>query len=112
MEFGDPVTEGVDGRSFEVFSDVVVDRDGRCQKALCDCSHRQCRWSEPVTYHARYGLLGVRVREASHPGPPRRRERDGSEDSADSVVTSLGAALVHIDDSDGESQARCSDVER
>ena len=40
--------------------------------------------------------------EASHPGPPRRRNR--SEDSADAVLTSLEAALTRIDDSDDESQ--------
>ena len=44
---------------------------------------------------ARYGFGGVRVGEASHPGP---------EDSADAVLTSLEAALTRIDNSDDESQ--------
>ena len=55
-----------------------------------------------VTFQARHGLRGVRVGEASHPGPPRRRNR--SEESDDAVLTSLEAALTRIDDSDDESQ--------
>ena len=92
----------VDGRSFEIFSDVIVDRDGRCQKTLRHRRDRRCQWPESGTIQARHGFRGVRVGEASHPGPPRRRNR--SEDSADAVLTSLEAALTRIDDSDHESQ--------
>ena len=90
----------VDGRPFEIFSDVIVDRDGRCQKTLRHRRGRLCQWPVSVTIQARYGFRGVRVGEASHPGPPRRRNR--SEDSADVVLTSLEAALTRLDDSDDE----------
>ena len=91
-----------DGRPFEIFFDVNVDRDGRCQKTLRRQWDRLCQWPESVMIQARYGFRGVRVGEASHPGPPRRRNR--SEDSADAVLTSLEAALTRIDDSDDEAQ--------
>ena len=64
-----------DGRPFEIFSDVIFDRDGRCQKTLRHRRDRRCRWPKSVTIQARYGFRGVRVGEASHPGPPRRRGR-------------------------------------
>ena len=91
-----------DGRPFEIFFDVNVNRDGRCQKTLRRHWDRLCQWPESVTIQARYGFRGVRVGEASHPGPPKRRNR--SEDSTDAVWTSLEAALTRIDDSDDESQ--------
>ena len=92
----------VDGRPFEFFSDVIVDRDGRCQKTLRHRRDRRCQWPESGTIQAQYGFRGVRVGEASHPGSPRRRNR--SEDSADAMWTRLEAALTHIDDADDESQ--------
>ena len=70
-------------------------------KTLRHRRDRRCQWPESVTIQARYGFRGVRVGEASHPGPPRRRNR--SEDSAEAVLTSLEEALTRIDDSDDES---------
>ena len=46
---------------------------------------------------ARYGLRGVRVGEASNPGPPKTRAHP--EDDPDGVLASLEHALTRIDDS-------------
>ena len=46
-----------------------------------------------------YGFRGVRVGEASNPGPPRTGARARMEEEADAVLSGLEAALTRIDDS-------------
>ena len=48
---------------------------------------------EPGVRNARYGLRGVRVGEASHPGPTRLRDED-------EVLDNLELALTMIDSDD------------
>ena len=47
----------------------------------------------------RYGFRGVRVGEASNPGPPRTRARARTREEAEAVFSGLEAALTRIDDS-------------
>ena len=54
--------------------------------------------------NARYGLRGVRVGEASNPGPPQSRIRPRV-DVAEDIIASLEHDLTHID-SDDEPLAR------
>ena len=60
--------------------------------------------SHTVISKSRYGLRGVRVGEASNPGPPRTRARVRMEQEAEAEATlsCLEAALTHIDDSDDD----------
>ena len=46
-----------------------------------------------------YGFRGVRVGEASNPGPPTTRSRARMEEEAEAVLSGLEAALTRIDDS-------------
>ena len=52
-----------------------------------------------MTRESRYGLRGVRVGEASHPGPPRTRARARMEAEAEALVvlSGLEAAVTRID---------------
>ena len=85
----------VDGRPFEIFSDVIemADAKRRCVIAGIDCSTR-VSWNQLEKFHIQ----------------ARRRRRNRSEDSADVVLTI--SALTRIDDSDNRIAAHCSDVER
>ena len=55
-----------------------------------------------MTRESRCGLRGVRVGEASHPGPPRTRARARMEAEAEAevVLSGLEAAVTRIDDSE------------
>ena len=67
--------------------------------------------SHTVTRNSRYGLRGVRVGEASNPGPPRTlaRVRMEQEAEAEATLSCLEAALTRIDDSDDEPLATWRD---
>ena len=60
---------------------------------------RQCEGSPAVTRDSRYGYRGVRIGEASNPGPPRTRARARMEQEAEVALTGLEAATARIDDS-------------
>ena len=82
-------------------ADGFVDRGVRCEKeggARC----QQCvaiHGGEP-SVRSCYGLRGVRVGEASHPGPPGQ--------SPDDIFSDLEAVLIRIDSSDEEPRSRRS----
>ena len=61
--------------------------------------HRQCEGLPVVTRDSRYGYRGVRIGEASNPGPPRTRARARIEREAEVALTGLEAAITRIDDS-------------
>ena len=64
------------------------------------CDRRQCKWSEAVMREYRHGFRGVRVGEASNPGPPTTHSRARmEEEEAEAVLSGLEAALTRIDDS-------------
>ena len=48
---------------------------------------------------SRYGFRGVRVGEASNPGPPMTRSHTHMEEEAEAALSGLEAALTRIDDS-------------
>ena len=76
-----------------IFSDVRSDRSGRRQEEV----HRGNTdgWESGV-WHSRYGLRGVRLGEASNPGPPGRHIRDSAEETLDNLEREL--TLVESDD--------------
>ena len=57
-----------------------------------------------MTRESRCGLCGVRVGEASHPGPPQTRARAQMEAEAEAevVLSGLEAAVTHIDSDEEE----------
>ena len=55
-----------------------------------------------MTRESRYGLRGVRLGEASHPGPPQTRARARMEAEAEVVLSGLEVALTRIEDSGDE----------
>ena len=64
-----------------------------------------------MTRESRCGLRGVRVGEASNPGPPRTRARVRMEQEAEAeaALSCLEAAVTRIDDSDDEPLATWRD---
>ena len=60
---------------------------------------RQCEGFPAVTRDSRHGYRGVRIGEASNPGPPRTRARARMEQEAEVALTGLEAAITRIDDS-------------
>ena len=56
---------------------------------------------------SRCGFRGVKVGEASHPGPrTRARARMEAEGEAEAALSGLEAAVTRIDDSNGEELSR------
>ena len=116
MEFGDPLLVAkigsLVGQGASVFSTAVRDLNGGADQVVCDvesdrrgrrettvCDRRQCEWSAAAMRESRYGFRGVRVGDASNPGPHRTRARARMEEEADAVLSGLEAALTRIDDS-------------
>ena len=61
--------------------------------------HRQCEGLPTVTRDSRYGYRGVRIGEASNPGPPRTRARVRMEREAEVALTGFEAAITRVHDS-------------
>ena len=57
-------------RSFEAWAVKTGGSQRRCRREA-----QMCRTSHPMRVRARYGMRGVRVGEASHPGPLSKRQR-------------------------------------
>ena len=80
-------------RAGEIFCDVCSDRSGRRREEV----HRgNTDGGESGLRNSRYGLRGVRLGEASNPGPPGRRVRD----SAEEILDSLERELTSIESDD------------
>ena len=80
---------------------MASDRRVRCEKkggARCQHVGVAVHDGEPSARTC-YGLQGVRVGEASNPGPPKYRARRRVVDSDDDVLTSLEHELIVIDPS-------------
>ena len=54
--------------------------------------------SKPKRVGSRHVFRGVRVGEASNPGPPMTRSRARMEEEAETALSGLQAALTRIDD--------------
>ena len=93
-----------DGGEVQINIDVFVDRRSRCEAQMSGCEHSidvaiQSRQSN--VRNARYGYRGVRVGEASHPGPSHHSS------APDDVWDSLELTLQRIEsDTDNEPLVR------
>ena len=87
------------GRVDQISINGIVDRRVRCEKkAGARCQHVgvAVHGGEPSVRNSD-GLRGVRVGEASHPGPPQVQDEKRVVDSGDDVLTSLEHELTVID---------------
>ena len=103
-------SNSVVGRHVQINSDVGSDRSGRSEETL-PCSWIRCTvpisGGQSCLRSARYGLRGVRIGEASNPGPPQVRPRF-SEDGVENVLSSLELELTMLE-SDEEPLVRSVD---
>ena len=87
------------GRHVKINSDVGSDRSSRSEETL-PCSWIRCTvpisGGQSCLRSARYGLRGVRIGEASNPGPPRVRPHF-SEDVVENVLSSLELELTMLE---------------
>ena len=84
------------GWSSPILCDGSVDRPSRRQTSMCGGGAFNV--VESCVRNARYRLRGVRVGEASNPGPPQTRNRP--RDVAEDILASMEHDLTHIDSDD------------
>ena len=93
---------GANGRHNEVNNDGSFDRFSGCEATMFARGFQSCVsifGREPSLNDARCGLRGVRVGEASNPGP-RSRVRPRREEVAEDLLSSLEFELTMLDSSD------------
>ena len=95
---------GANGRHNEVNFNGSFDRFSGCEATMSARGFQSCVsifGREPSLNDAKYGLRGVRVGEASNPGP-QSRVRPRREDVAEDLLSSLEFELTMLDSSDDE----------